>query len=213
MTSQEDTADATPAPAGPNAHGVPDVSGVLRHLRAKQGMSLKALASASGLSASFLGSVERGESDIAVQRLARIAAVFGHDVGSLLGYTQRRAVPRIARMESQAARDRGPGVQLERLALPDFDFELVLVRFEPHSGFRDAVTHVGTDVCVVLDGELVVDYDGVDYPLTAGDCVTFPGSHPHAFRNDADVPARLMGIWNSPAAAGGPLPPLPPDDA
>jgi transcriptional regulator with XRE-family HTH domain len=189
---------------------VPDVSGVLRHLRAKQGMSLKALAAASGLSASFLGSVERGESDIAVQRLAKIAAVFGHDVGSLLGYTQRRAVPTILRLESQAARDRGPGVQLQRLALPDFDFELVLVDFAPHAGFRDTATHVGTDVCVVLDGDLVVDYDGVDYPLTAHDCVTFPGSHPHAFRNDADCPARLMGIWNSPAS--GVQRPLPPPD-
>ena len=44
------------------------------------------------------------------------------------------------------------------------------------------------------DGELVLVFDGVDYPLETGDCVVWPSSHPHYLRNDSNTPARAIGI-------------------
>src|SRR6478609_6292080 len=64
--------------------GYPAPGEVLRRLRTQRGWSLRDVAERSGLSASFLGAVERGESDIALERLARLAAIFDHDVGSFL---------------------------------------------------------------------------------------------------------------------------------
>ena len=70
---------------------LPRVGEVIRKLRLARGLSIREVAEAAGLSSSFLGAVERGESDIAVGRLAQVAGVFGHDVASLLGYVACRS--------------------------------------------------------------------------------------------------------------------------
>ena len=63
----------------------------------------------------------------------------------------------------------------------------------PHS--KDSpVTHAGLDILFVLEGDLVLDLDGTDYPLAAGECVVWPSSHEHAIRNDSDTPARAIGL-------------------
>jgi transcriptional regulator with XRE-family HTH domain len=163
-------------------------------MRTHHGVSLKELAERSGLSASFLGAVERGESDIAVGRLARVAAVFNHDVGSLLGYSARQASPRMMAGADRVAVDRGEGVAYEAIRIPDAGFELFVASFEPRSGFRDAITHAGLDICFVTDGELVLEFNHADYALPAGSCVSYPGSYPHAVRNDADAPGRIVAV-------------------
>lgn len=191
------THEAHPPPPRPVTSApaaAPDVAGLLRRLRQQHGMSLKELATASGLSASFLGAVERGESDIAVQRLARVAAVFGHDVGSLLGYSLRQAAPRIVDDGDRFTVDRGEGITYEVMRIREVDFEVIVTSFEPRSAFREPLTHAGLDICVTVDGTVIVEYDGVDLALPEGQCATFAGSHPHRLRNDADVPARTVSI-------------------
>ena len=184
--------DGRPAAARPG--DVPDIAGLIRRLRQQNKMSLAELGAASGLSPSFLGAVERGESDIAVQRLARVAAVFGHDVGSLLGYSLRNVAPRIVTGIDRFEIDRGDDVTYEVMRIREVDFELVIATLAPHAEFRDAITHAGLDICVALDGSIVIEYDGVDFPLDAGETATFAGSQPHRIRNDGDVEARLVAI-------------------
>src|SRR6516165_9957074 len=89
---------------------VPAVGPLIRGLRKQQGLSLKEVATASGLSVSFLSAVERERSDISVKRLARLAAVFNHDLGSLLGYGTRRSTPQPIEATNRMKIDRGEGV-------------------------------------------------------------------------------------------------------
>jgi transcriptional regulator with XRE-family HTH domain len=172
----------------------PDVGGVLRRLRKQYGMSLKELASRSGLSPSFLGAVERGDSDIAVQRLARVAAVFNHDVGSLLGYSVQQMAPKMVASGDRFRIDRGEGVSYEAIRIADAGFELFVASFEPHTRFAGAITHAGIDIVFVVDGEVVLEYSHGDHPLPTGACVSYPGSYPHALRNDSDRPARIVAV-------------------
>jgi transcriptional regulator with XRE-family HTH domain len=184
--------DGKPATARPG--DVPDVAGVMRRMRQQQGMSLAELAEASGLSASFLGAVERRETDIAVQRLARVAAVFGHDVGSLLGYSLRSVAPRIVSADDRFQVDRGDGITYEVMRIREVDFELVITSLAPKTAFQDEITHAGIDICVPVDGAIVIEYDGVDFPIATGQTATWAGSHPHRVRNDGDVTARVVSV-------------------
>src|SRR5215212_10119059 len=116
----------------PDATGAgPDIAGVLRRLRKQSGLSLDQVAKASGVSASFLSAVERAQSDISVQRLARVAAVFNHDVGSLLGYSERRSTPHPVPEHDRIRINRGPGIEYEALRLPGSGFELFISTFAP----------------------------------------------------------------------------------
>jgi transcriptional regulator with XRE-family HTH domain len=157
-------------------------------------MSLREVAERSGLSISFLGSVERGESDIAVGRLAQVAAVFGHSAASLLGHTLRQTTPRILEGDERIRVPRGKGVEFIAMRIPGTAIEFMSATLAPHSRFEDMIAHAGIDVLHVVEGTVVLVFDGVDYALAESDCVVWPASHPHSIRNDADGLARIVGF-------------------
>jgi transcriptional regulator with XRE-family HTH domain len=172
--------------------GPPDVGAVIRRLRRQRGISLRALAASAGVSASFLGAVERGDSDIALRRLALVAEALGRDVASLLGSSLRQATPRL--VDPARAGERGAGVEFTAFRIPGSHLELLAGAFAPHSGFDDSITHAGIDVAYVAQGELVLVVDGEDYPLQEGECVVLPSAHPHTMRNVSDSPAIVVGV-------------------
>jgi transcriptional regulator with XRE-family HTH domain len=168
------------------------VGAVIRRLRTQRGISVRALAQTSGLSASFLGAVERGDSDIALGRLSLVAEALGHDVASLLGYSLRRSTPRLVEPARHGAR--GDGVEFTAFRIPGSHLELLVASFAPHTGFDDSITHAGIDVAYVAQGELVLVVDSSEYTLREGQCVVWPSSHPHTMRNDSDLPAIVVGF-------------------
>ena len=172
----------------------PRVGEVIRRLRRQRGFSLRDLAQRSGLSQSFLGAVERGQSDISVGRLSQVAGVLGHDVASLLGYSLRRATPVVIRPSDHVAGPRGRGVEFRTFAIPGTHLEFMVATLAPRSGFDDEVTPAGIDVMYVSEGSLVLVVDGVDYPLATSECAVWPSSHAHTVRNDGDVPAVALGF-------------------
>jgi len=173
---------------------MPRVGEVIRQLRQHRGLSLRDLARQSGISQSFLGAVERGRSDISVGRLAQVAAVLGHDVASLLGYSLRQTTPVVVQPEEHVTVDRGEGTELRAFRIPSTNLEFMVATFGPRAQFAAAVTHAGLDVMYVAEGDLVLVVDGVDYPLREGECAVWPSSHAHTVRNDADRSARAVGF-------------------
>jgi transcriptional regulator with XRE-family HTH domain len=171
----------------------PRVGEVIRRLRAQRGLSVRALAEQAGISPSFLGAVERGESDIALGRLAQVAGALDHDVASLLGFTLRSSTPRTIEPVT-SKRSRGPGVAFAAFRVPGMNLELLVATFEPGTEFDDVVAHAGIDVLYVAQGELVLVVDGEDYPLGNGECVVWPSSQPHTMRNDSDGRAVAVGF-------------------
>lgn len=169
--------------------GVPDVGEIIKRLRLQRGRSLREVAAASGVSVSFLSQVERGQSDIALGRLARIAQYFDHDVGSLLGYTARRAQPQFVRDDDRLSIDRGEGVRYEVLRLPGVAMEVILIEFAPRTAFRDTLTHEGIDIFLVTHGETVLSVNGIDYSMRSGDCAVWSAAYKHRIRNDSAQPA------------------------
>lgn len=176
---------------GPQA-GMPQVGDVIRRLRMRRGLSVRMLAASSGVSASFLGAVERGESDIALGRLALVASALGHDVASLLGYSLQQATPRF--VEPATRGPRGSGIEFSAFRIPGSQLELLVAVFAPRTSFDDSITHAGIDVAYMVQGEVVLVVDGVDHVLREGTCVVWPSSHPHTMRNDGDTPAIAVGF-------------------
>ena len=175
-------------------HGLPDVGAILRQLRHQNQMSLQDVADAAGVSVSFLSAVERGQSDIALGRLSRLAAVFNHDIGSLLGYSARRTTPQFVDESSRLKVDRGPGIDYSVIRLPGVEFEMIIASFEPKTRFRDAITHAGIDIVYVTVGDLVLLHNDRRYDMTTGDCTVYSGAYPHTFLNESDKPAQWLSI-------------------
>src|SRR5579859_1734263 len=95
--------------------GVPNVGAILKQLRSRRGESLREVAHGTGLSASFLSMVERGECDITLGRLGAIAKHYGHDVASLLGYSVRGARIQDVDRKQRVTVNRGSDIEYEAI--------------------------------------------------------------------------------------------------
>jgi transcriptional regulator with XRE-family HTH domain len=163
-------------------------------MRLQKRMSLRDVADAAGLSVSFLGSVERGESDIAVGRLAQVAHVFDHDVASLLGYTLRQTQPKILDASERMRPPRGPGVDFTATRIPGTTVEFMVATLAPKTRFEDVVSHAGIDFLYVVEGSIVLEFDDQEYPVRQAQSVVWPSAHAHSIRNDTDSVAQIVGF-------------------
>ncbi|UOQ57603.1 XRE family transcriptional regulator [Leucobacter allii] len=180
--------------AGDDAGLGPRVA-VLRRLR---GMSLRALAAASGVSSSFLSQLENGRTNASVASLRKIAAGLGVSPAQLLddSAVHTRGVLRAA--------DR-PRLQLEGaekfvVALPPLgNLEVYAGRFRPGgSTGPEAYAHGDSqEILVVTAGEIVLELGGERYEMRVDDSIEFLSSTPHRVRNTSDADAAVLWI-NSP---------------
>jgi transcriptional regulator with XRE-family HTH domain len=173
---------------------VPDVGRILERLRLQRGMTVRELAEASGLSASFIRAVERGDSDISLGRLARLANVFHYDLGSFLGFTTRLSRPSFVTGDDRKRQNRGKGVNYEVLHIPALDLDVVNIELAAGSAFKDELAHEGIDVVYVTEGELVLIVNDIEYPMSAGECCVFSAGFAHKVRNDSKRPGKAISI-------------------
>lgn len=178
----------------PAYRGAPDIGQILKRMRTQRKLSIRDVAEGSGLSASFLSAVERGESDVSIGRLARIAEFFDQDLGSMLGYSTRLARPTFVRKSDRVMLNRGRGIRYELLRLPGLNLEFATISFDPRSAFRDELTHEGVDTLYVTSGEIVLRVNEVDYPMRAGECAVYSAGYAHTIRNDSARPATAVGL-------------------
>lgn len=157
-------------------------------------VSLREVAEATGLSTSFLSAVERGKSDIALGRLARLAAYFDHDIGSLLGYTQRQARPHFIRDDNRLTVDRGLGIRSEVFRIPNTTLEVIVTTLEPETSYKDELTHDGVDVVLVTQGAVVATVAGLDYVIKERECAIWAGGYRHRLSNPFDETATVVGV-------------------
>jgi quercetin dioxygenase-like cupin family protein len=61
----------------------------------------------------------------------------------------------------------------------------------PHTDLR-VHWHKEPEIYLILEGELIVVVDGVEYPCRPGSAVFIPGNAVHGVRNATDKPGRLF---------------------
>jgi transcriptional regulator with XRE-family HTH domain len=171
-----------------------NVGKTLKHLRLRHNVTLREVAEGSSLSVSFLKAVERGDSNISLGRLERLAAYFEIDLGALLGSTNRLSRPVFVRDEHRKLIKRGRGIHYESMRLPGLGIELDSMRLGAHAAFSREVSHEGIDVAHVVEGDVILVLDGAEYRMKAGDCCVFSAGFPHALRNDSATPALVIGF-------------------
>ena len=194
MASPRTTKSRAASPGDDSAVAIPDVGKIIERLRAQRGISVRELAEQSGLSASFIRAVERGDSDISLGRLARLAHVFHYDLGSFLGFTSKLSRPAFVTGSERKRVNRGRGVTYEALHVPALDLDLVIVGLEPGSSFKNELSHEGIDVVYVTAGDLVLVVNGTDYPMSTGECCVFSAGFPHKLRNDSKQSGSAISV-------------------
>ncbi|MDO5878302.1 MULTISPECIES: cupin domain-containing protein [Paenarthrobacter] len=175
----------------------------LRQHRQDQGVSLRTLAAAVGISPSMLSQVETGKIHPSVTTLYSLASYLDVSLDDLLGFTPTSRLapaaqsPEIQRHEENPVLEMEGGVIWERLATAGrTGVDPLLVTYSPGAASSvdgKMMRHSGVEYGYILAGELTIQLDFERWTLRAGDSFCFESHRPHLYRNETSVPAK--GVW------------------
>jgi DNA-binding transcriptional MerR regulator/mannose-6-phosphate isomerase-like protein (cupin superfamily) len=167
----------------------------LRALRAARGDTLRRVAERTGLSPSYINSVERSLSSPSIASLQKLAAAFDTNVIALLGGAyQAPDTPLIRRVE-RTLLESSHGVTIEDLSTARSGLEPLMFTIAPGAGSDGAVSHAGEEVLLVLKGEFRLRLDGkTDYDLEPGDSMSFDSRRSHQFSNVGPLPTVVFWV-------------------
>jgi transcriptional regulator with XRE-family HTH domain len=157
----------------------------------KKKLGLVQLGEHTGLSPGMLSKIERGALFPTLPTLLRIALVFG--VGLEHFFIESKDRPTVAVIRKQdrlrlpdRPDETPPSYLFESLDFPvtDRKMEAFFAEFPMQSKPSEPHRHSGAELIYVIKGQLVVNVDGDDIALEAGDAMYFDSSAPHAYRRE-----------------------------
>jgi XRE family transcriptional regulator, regulator of sulfur utilization len=173
----------------------------VKALREASALSLRDLATRSGVSAPMLSQVERGETSPTLTVAARIAAGLELRLSQLLRLDEDGAVTIVRAAQRQRGGNARRGHRFEVLTASQPGQRAELSR---HTLAPAGVTGTPDDppmhepgsreTALVEQGALVLVCDGQRYELRSGDCVTFDADLPHHFENPAAGEAVFLAV-------------------
>ena len=171
----------------------------VRALREAEGLSLRDLATRSGVSAPMLSQVERGETSPTLQIAGRIAAGLQLRLSQLLRLDEQGTVTIVRTAERRAGGAGGHRYEVLSPPLPGQRAEVSRHTLAPGAatgGPGDPPMHEpgARETAVVEAGLLHLHIDGAEHALAAGDCVTFDADLPHHFENPGEEEAVLLAV-------------------
>ena len=163
----------------------------IRTLRRQRDLSLEGLAERSGVSASMLSTVERGQKVPSILVLSQIATALDTSIARLV---DEETAPRVVVLRATEQRVIADPTGFERRTLspvlPGVEFELMRTTIAPgvDAGTYPPHRPGSREYLAVESGTLTLSLAGTDYVLRAGDSIYYAGDCLHGYRNDGDVP-------------------------
>jgi quercetin dioxygenase-like cupin family protein len=169
----------------------------IKRLRGERNLTLKMVEAASGVSATHVSEIERGETIPTVGVLSRIARALGKRTAFFLEENELGDVSVLTAESRMRQSTAGSAASLERLtaSIPGGSIQATRVSLAPGRSHR-AVPHQhdGVEALVVVRGTVRVEVGSQAHELTAGDAIHFNASHPHAYFN-ASRDQEAVFIW------------------
>lgn len=169
------------------------IGGAIKTRRLELGMTLQALAEASGLSAPFLSQAERNQTVPSLVSLSALATALDVEIGYFMEVPKDENIVRRAAEPEFIDIDSPVIYHLLSSALPGQMMDAILMTIPPGHRFpidqRD-----GEDFLYVVEGELVSHVGETTTVLKRGDSMHFRSQTPHGAWNDSDKDAILLYV-------------------
>jgi transcriptional regulator with XRE-family HTH domain len=173
----------------------------LKRLRLQRRLTLQEVAAAVELSHSFLSMLERGQADVSMARLHRLASFYGIPLSELFVEELGSSQVVVVTNEDGERVERARGMTLRLLPVArEVGLQLVHVVFEPHSDPSPPVSHDGEDFFWVLTGQVVLVYGADEYVIKKGQAALYSARVHHYFINRKSTRAEILSITTPPYA-------------
>ena len=173
-----------------------DVGGRLRQLRQERGMSMRALARASGLSTNALSMIERAKTSPSVSTLYKISDALEIPITAFF----RNEPPKkeiVFRHADERRRVDFPHGIWEGLGGEEFIgyVEPFLLTLEPGATSGPfGMLHTGHEFVMCLEGQLNYNVEDEDYLLKPGDSLLFAAQLRHSWHNPGETQTKAVFV-------------------
>lgn len=166
----------------------------LRDLRRARGLSIKDAAAQAGISSSFLSLVERGQSDLAMNRLLRLLSIYGASIVELVGPAVPKPSAVVRHGEEVHVTSNAEHIDAY-LLVADADRPLVPMVwvYAPGAAMKEQASLPTDHFSHVIAGAVTVETDAGDHTLGPGDTIYLRAGRRFRIRNDGAEPARILG--------------------
>ena len=169
----------------------------LLQLRRGRNLTLAEVARNTGLSVSFLSSLEHGYSNASIATLQKLARLYETNV--LAFFADKDEMRRLVRERDRKILAPNPGVQMELLASGKKVMEPHLFRIAPGANSGGSYSHEGEEFLHVLQGKLEVWIEEIEhYRLEAGDSLYFESAQAHRWQSLSEKETVVLWV-NTPA--------------
>ncbi|MDD3926040.1 MAG: cupin domain-containing protein [bacterium] len=181
---------------------VSDIGDKLKFLREERRLSMRELASQSGVSASLISKIEAGKVSPTVMSLQKLLESMNVDLFKFfIEETDINPTDQIVFKKSSmiSTKDAEHTWYYAFPKHPDIKAELLYEEYQPHTKIVEKESHKGDIIGYVVSGELTLKVNGKGtFKVQAGDAFYIKTGQPHTARNDGDtvltlVSTRLMG--------------------
>jgi DNA-binding transcriptional MerR regulator len=166
----------------------------IRAARRKRRLSIAEAAGRMGISASFLSTVERGESGVSVRTLSRVADVLGMPMSAFA--PSQRSSSRLVRPDERARTVLEGGVMWEELVTPGHGLEPAMLVVPPGASSGGPVARPGEIFVLLVSGQLRFDLldEGDRIVADPGDALALEPGSTWSWENPATTEARAVWV-------------------
>lgn len=166
----------------------------LRELRQLKNLSVRALASLSGLAINTLSMIENGRTSPSVSTLQILARALEVPIAAF--FEQETVEKRVVHVQSSQR----PAVTVDTTQLEHLGKDLAgnavqpfVVTLGPGSGSgQNLIVHTGHEFVYCISGKVLYLIDDKTYLLEAGDSIVFESHIPHRWENTGSIPAQVI---------------------
>ncbi|MDQ6994261.1 MAG: helix-turn-helix domain-containing protein [Mariprofundaceae bacterium] len=174
------------------------ISKKIKTLRQQHGLSQRALAEQSGISAASLSQLESGQSSPSVATLEKLADGLGIAVAAFFLETGDQKDIEIFDLNDRPMvplNQGGQFIPLTSLHRP-IGFEPMLVQLDADGSFEESQYGINSPHAFVWvrSGEVLLEYDDRDYHLTEMQSLYYDARKQHNWRNVSGMPCELLMV-------------------
>jgi len=169
----------------------------IKGLRESCDIPREELAAELGVPVETYGAWEETGADVPISAIYHMANKFGVDFIEIVsGEYARLDTYQVVKAGHGKYVERYPGYRFQDLAwrFRDKIMQPLLVTLDPSDEPAALVTHKGQEFNLVVQGTVIVTFDGRDLTLEAGDSIYFDPSRPHGQRCGGATPAAFVTV-------------------
>lgn len=171
-----------------------EVSEKIKLHRKENNKTLKDLSHDTGLSVSFLSQVERGESNLAITSLNKIADALGIHITSFFTpqYTE----------DFKSSPEKMEPFKIERSdqeffrassEFKDRKLDNYIIKVHPNNS-SESSSHDGEEMYYILEGEITFYINDKKYLVKKGEVIHYPSTIKHRYINETDETAKILCV-------------------